>query len=114
MKIRTDELKGIQLDYAVTLIASPESLRFGIEDWRNVVRLTRCRWGCSWVESGPLIDAMEAVLCHAKSTDVWTAENVSKTGRLHAQQGPTLLVAALRLYVKIHWGDEVEIPEELL
>jgi len=119
MKVKTADLKGIALDWAVADIdrklgeCSPETLDillnrqkspFPVFDYSN-----------NWDRTGPLIEASSPVItiCQAKvRTEISTLENdILSTG---VGLGISYLESFLRAFVALHSGDEVDIPDELL
>ena len=112
--MKTAELQGAALDWAVTLIEQPEACGYGVADWRE--QRTRTvkngeylhRWHQSWAQGGPIIDRETISLDYAQEED-WAA----KTPAYQWAYGPTPLIAAMRCYVASKLGDEVEIPKEL-
>lgn len=116
--MKTSELNDIALDWAVTSIVEPESLRFGVDDWRDRRRTEVMRgeyvhrYHQSWMQAGPLIEREEIdIYCHERNSPFgWHAEI---TGTKSKARGSTPLIAAMRCLVVVYFGDEVEIPEEL-
>jgi hypothetical protein len=107
--MKTSELTGAALDWAVTLIEKPIACEYGVEDWRGQRRHTVkngeyvYRWHQSWAQGGPIIEREGIALIPG-----WTAERPG-----FSADGPTPLIAAMRCYVASKLGDDVEIPEEL-
>jgi hypothetical protein len=125
--MKTSELTGAALDWAVAKCEGKEAIRVqGLAD--GAVRLFRTvgydptPWQPStdWAQGGPIIEREKLDLFTEKGTpESWVAsiaryQNGERlTGwRIH-QYGPTPLIAAMRCYVASKLGDEVEIPEEL-
>jgi len=116
MKIKTAELTGPALDWAV---AKCEDL----EVWREPDGIYLCEGGevgfmfrpsTSWQEGGPIIEREEIYL--AKSVlGGWTASiYICEKGiNCIMHSGPTPLIAAMRCYVASKLGEEIDIPEEL-
>ena len=113
-KIKTSELIGAQLDWAV---AKCEAVLFP----RSIPKYTT-----DWSQGGPILERENisfrkyhnpkseahgtyyARICRENGTMVvW----YKTTGC--QQTGPTPLIAAMRTFVASKLGDEVEIPEEL-
>ena len=119
MKIRSDALVGVALDW---FVAQCESVKtYGPEDFREQRKhVTKngeyvFRWHQSWQQTGPLIDREHIDLCWAPGTDTWCAYMSSdRHDRLLEIDGPTALVAACRCFVVARLGDEVEVPPGLL
>jgi hypothetical protein len=128
MKIKTSELTGAALNWAV---AKCEDFNDGcaiIRLWNNRVAkiipgdyetsevYTSYSPSTDWSQGGPIIDLEEILVgpspflsgdCAAGIGSDWDTCN-------HIQTGPTPLIAAMRCYVASKLGDEIEIPEELL
>ena len=108
-KVKTSELGGRALDWAVGKARgfSDEQI-FGWDTFKGCKELIP--WASNWALSGKLLDSeiMEvvqrrnpnSVLCRVAG-GVW-------------QEGPTILVAAMRAFVHEHLGEKVDVPEELL
>jgi hypothetical protein len=118
--MKTSELIGPALDWAVTSIEEPEALRYGAADWREQRRSAvirgeyKHRYHQSWAQGGPIIEREKIdVYCHEspKSGCGWWVAEI--TGTTAKARGNSYLVAAMRCYVASKLGDEVEIPEEL-
>jgi hypothetical protein len=105
--MKTSELEGAALDWAV---AQCEGLKdFDIENL--------CFYddegisfepSCVWSQGGPIIER-EKIALYLNGEDGWTGEDGWKTST-----GPTPLIAAMRCYVAMKIGDEIEIPVELV
>ena len=102
MKIKTSELSGAALDWAVKKAIKKDGGYFlPSKDYKNISHST------DWEQGGPIIER-EGV-CVKKHPNWWTAyiENDNLA------QGPTPLIAAMRCYVASKLGEEVEVPEEV-
>lgn len=129
MKIKTSDLIGAQLDWAVAKIEGYE-----VDLSQNWHEATTCSIKASyaggtslrWANGGsysphtdpaqtwPIIDLELIALSPYGYTDAaWHATKATPTKHFTAD-GPTSLVAAMRCYVASELGDEVEIPNELL
>jgi len=120
MKIKTAELTGPALDWAV---AKCEDL----EVWREPDGIYLCEGGevgfmfrpsTSWQEGGPIIEREEISSYHeipAMRDSIWQARpSLSAKGAGGRWGiGPTPLIAAMRCYVASKLGEEIDIPEEL-
>ena len=149
MKIKTSELTGAKLDWAVAScegwhlcfeaigkgcivykrVGDGGMLEYAVyESGREDNRLA---FHLSWAAGGPIIDregintALRYTSVPAEALpDVWDAiinPEFYSAGRPGSgvkkeviTTGPTPLVAAMRCYVVSKFGDEVDIPEELL
>jgi hypothetical protein len=122
--MKTSELTGAALDWAVTLIEKPIACEYGVEDWRGQRRHTVkngeyvYRWHQSWAQGGPIIEREEiGIKRNAPCSEgrQWEASGsiTAKGAGYQFAYGPTPLIAAMRCYVASKLGDDVEIPEEL-
>jgi hypothetical protein len=114
--MKTSELTGLALDWAVTAIENPDALKYGVEDWRSRRRHDvkdgefLFRWSSSWAQGGPIIER-EGIRLHRSHTGDWWAGAESEPHK--PISGPTPLIAAMRCYVASRLGEEVDVPEEL-
>ena len=131
MKIKTSELTGAALNWAVAkcegkveqdVYGSPELLESGLHlHYCDVLLSHPYSPSTDWAEGGPIIERelMQAFSYEKYSPDEpWFVEKNHfgrhhKAGRSYAR-GSTILIAAMRCYVSVKLGDEVEIPEGLL
>jgi len=107
---RVSELLGFPLDWAVALAQGFDySLQMpppgdGYSPSTN------------WAQGGPVLESLEATASYSPYDHVEYGKGrpwmVEKEGKI--QWGETLLVAAMRLHVRLHLGDEVQIPDDLL
>lgn len=107
--MKTSELQGPSLDWAVAK-SDPffqdlqMSAEFGVywtdEDGVEIVYSP----STDWAQGGPIIER-EKIALYLNGEDGWTGEDGWKRAT-----GFTPLVAAMRCYVAIKLGDEVEIP----
>ena len=124
MKIKTSELIGPALDWAV---AKSEGERYGPPTFRvhqnskgATVYLNTgmqqsgipYRPSTDWAQGGPIIEREGITLRSCIDGAAWDAELAYEETIL--APGPTPLIAAMRCYVASKLGDEVDIPEELL
>ena len=114
MKIKTNELTGAALDWAVM---KAEGLEPTIEP-DGYLHVGNVRWQPSrnWCDGGPIIEReWISIECWPNESD----EDMRWAGACYEQRnlcekyGPTPLIAAMRCYVASKLGDEVEVPEEL-
>ena len=103
MKIKTSELTGAQLDWAVSK---------AIGEYKPVEVPS---YSTDWAQGGPIIEREKIDVFWQSITGsfVGSAARGRKVGWRHLQYGPTPLIAAMRCYVASKLGDEVEVPEEL-
>ena len=110
MKIKTAELTGAALDWAVAKCEG-EEYRDRME-WDGIGQdYPAHKYSTNWAQGGPIIE--RGVI------DVISVGEMNWRGRIGAsnptsQYGPTPLIAAMRCYVASKLGDTVEIPKELI
>lgn len=109
MKIKTADLIGLALDWAVAKC-----------EWGNkfsnstdLVQVARRQgYSTNWGQGGPIIERGNIDLISPTPSDpLWQA---MQWRFAHGAKGPTPLIAAMRCFVASRLGDEVDIPEELL
>lgn len=104
--MKTSELSGVALDWAVT---KAEGFDASIEPGET--------WGCwgwatDWAQGGPIIER-EGITLARRGNHSFSPWGAVLRAFEFDQDGPTPLVAAMRCYVASMLGAEVEIPEEL-
>ena len=115
MKVKTADLIGPALDWAVAKIDQPQWSEYDCELW---VQDDEYQYSPStiWSQGGPIIER------EWLDTASWPNES-DENLRWECTQydsincrtfGPTPLIAAMRCFVASRFGDEVDIPEELL
>ena len=106
MKIKTSELTGNALDWAVAKCE-------GIQD-SDFVRTHMDAWPYSinWLQGGPIIEREKIGSLH-EARGVWSA-STKWEDPAKVFYGKTKLIAAMRCYVASKLGDEVEVPDELV
>ena len=126
MKIKTHELTGAALDWAVAKCEGATNLWFDTvaTHWVKLNgqnRALRSGWAQSyipstnWSQGGPIIEREHIALdyyhtpIHPDVQPLWEARH----GTGVFEYGPTPLIAAMRCFVSSRLGDEVEIPENL-
>ena len=123
MKLKTSELTGAALDWAV---AKCEGIHVSMarggwfvfdsdafSEYRNDYnddKLQSFKPSTNWAQGGPIIE--EGMLI-APDPCGWEARHPGDDGDSTEAVGPTPLIAAMRCYVASKLGDEIEIPEEL-
>ena len=115
MKIKTQDLIGPALDWAVAL-ADGNDEGWLLRQLGNPNPDTRAigRYSTDWSQGGPIIDRMRArgrFLLAAHGSENQAAFIVGSSA--WADEGNTPLIAAMRCYVASKLGDEVDVPEEL-
>ena len=111
MKIKTNELHGAALDWAVAQC----------EGYKDQIAFSTC-----WEHGGPIIEregitigqrfAPKFLPKNSPLVVDWTAQYFQAPHsalEVHRQHGPTPLIAAMRCYVASKLGDEVDVPNDL-
>jgi hypothetical protein len=112
MKIKTEDLTGPALDWAVG-----QALKLPAPYWDE--RGCCAPYSTSWQVGGPIIEREEIGL--RRNAPCSTGREWEASGSITAKgagyrwgYGPTPLIAAMRCFVASKLGDIVEIPEELV
>lgn len=123
MKVKTSELTGAALDWAVA-ICSGTSVNLNLAPKPPVMHLRGfkaskgSRWIPSqkWSQGGPIIEREKLTLIWTPKSGFWSAYELQATTENYKdrkQNGDTPLIAAMRCYVASKLGNEIDIPEEL-
>lgn len=116
MKIKTDNLTGPALDWAVAKC----------EGFTDEVERSGWAWhpswynpSTSWQEGGPIIEVEEIGI--RRNAPCSTGREWEAFGSITAKgagyrwgYGPTPLIAAMRCYVTSRLGEKVDVPDELI
>lgn len=131
VKIKTSELTGHALDWAVAVCegCGENTYMRNINICKDVrgrasmlqvpIQRTYVRWSPSTdhAQGGLIMDRefMDTVWQAGGRGDLWTAyaNDTDEANNSICADGPTRLIAAMRCYVVSKLGDEVEVPEEL-
>ena len=110
MKIKTNQLTGAALDWAVTKIEAERKLF-------TIYPQYITPYSTEWAQGGPIIERDEISISREFASGriewaAWTPAPIRDDAEAFGY-GPTPLIAAMRCYVTSKLGDEVEIPEEL-
>ena len=105
MKIKTSELSGAALDWAVCKCEGEQPSRY-------------TKYSTDWALCGPIVEREKIEwqwLPSSHKAHQYGARKPSLGGlnRTFCMDGPTIMVAAMRCFVSSHLGDEVDIPNEL-
>lgn len=126
MKIKTSELTGAALDWAVAKCEKHEIdslmggavwywLKCSLTGELEVVELFRP--SADWAQGGPIIEREHIDLSWQSAGQAgWMAYGDDQTDAgipIYEGNGPTPLIAAMRCYVASNLDDEVEVPDEL-
>ena len=118
MKIKTSELSGMPLNWAVAMCKGLKE-----EDFVETDNLYGPQWvgpeyRTDWAHGGPIIER-EGIELVIDLQEGWEAsisvddDDSPFLFHLVKASGPTPLIAAMRCYVASKLGDEVEVPDEL-
>jgi len=125
MKIKTSELIGAQLDWAV---AKAEALNFEPYFYKHgqywVIKVVRDGYNpernvywfspsTDWSQGGPLIEKFRPVIVYHNGPDE-TPMAATREQSPNFMAGDTVLIAAMRAIVAAKLGEEIEVPEELV
>lgn len=108
MKIKTSELVGLALNWAVDKARGKSDEPY------------MPRYSSDWAEAGPIIEREKIDLYRICASDTeWQAGiHCSDPNKEHRhqviEQGSTPLIAAMRCFVASKLGDEIEAPDDLL
>jgi hypothetical protein len=121
MKIKTNDLIGATLDWAVA--ACEEKTAKGRDDiyWLPCL-VAHAKYSTDWAQGGPII-ARERIKVAPNMGGTWHGQirhtkdhPLSRHPVLSGytnQHGPTPLIAAMRCFVASKLGEEVDTPDEL-
>ena len=101
MKIKTSELTGAALDWAV---AKCEGNIYHGPAWT--------KYSTNWAQGGPIIEREGICIGRTAGGVAWDAIHPNADDIMFRAYTP--LIAAMRCYVASKLGSEVEIPQELL
>ena len=129
MKVKTKDLTGISLDYAVALAAGATAFQSDDIRWffnlHGDTYVLSSGWGSmsydpstNWTQGGPIIEREEIGLrmnvpCSPGRTWEGRPSPLARGAGGKYGYGPTPLIAAMRCVVASKLGEEVEIPEGL-
>jgi hypothetical protein len=124
MKIKTDELQGAALDWAVAKCEEPG---LTVETFKHEWERYNYAASIDWAQGGPIIEREKLGMWWAthyvdgdgvEYGNHWYAEtgctDDNADGPYRVATGPTPLITAMRCYVATKLGDEIEVPEDLL
>lgn len=126
MKVKTSELTGKALNWAVALAEGhqPPLLRVlrgnvALPCADDPMWCDYLDYSTDWAQGGPIIEreginTNKYVADPLYSEPYWIGTTWEKAKVDRWMRGPTPLIAAMRCFVASKLGDEVDIPEELL
>ena len=122
MKIKTDELIGEALDWAVCQAEGDELAARNIEYPEQAKYFPKISPSTNWALAEPIIEREKIEI--VRGNDLFFPKGNEK-GELYEKlwlasyhggrkfHGQTPLIAAMRCYVASYFGDEIKIPENL-
>ena len=108
MKVKTNELSGVQLDWTVAKCEGYAEGPCG-SFWTTEDEPEDFKPSEDWAQGGPIIEREGISLDEMYDTPEWYASMENTKG----YRGPTPLVAAMRCFVASKLGEEVEVPDAL-
>ncbi len=123
MKIKTSELEGAALDWAVAKAVGQDLLKIDLDHiWLLGYMADGDAPGdpshwcphIDWSQGGPLIEKHDVWIAGPTNTDSDGKDNVAWVrGTEGRSSGETKIIAAMRAIVAAELGDEVEVSDEL-
>ena len=124
MKIKTQDLTGPALDWAVAKCVWPDDIGNTVPFHHDGSDYSPSR---KWAHGGPIIEREKIRLDQSDHPEMWPWFATKVTGwekredeemgdwPVYAEAGgDTPLVAAMRCYVASKLGDEIDVPDELV
>ena len=116
MRIKTRELEGAALDWAVAKAVKAECHFTGdMEFWKSRHRFAP---SSSWMFGGELVERYKLTLYQvngpAAIVNDDTGEHDYNGKSMVSGEGDTILIAAMRAIVASELGDSVDVPDELV
>lgn len=118
MKIKTSELIGLALDWAVAKCEGVNEEAFHLyyeptepADYDSH-GYPEFHYSTVWAQGGPIIER-EKINISMSALAPWMAWFYDGLEMVELTDGPTPLIAAMRCFVASKLGDEVEIPDGL-
>lgn len=118
MKIKTSELAGIALDWAVAKCEIAQQSVGWPDD--AILLGDDTDYSTDWSLGGPIIERERLISDfysdgNHENGGEWSMTQYDNNGNPFVEElGPTPLIAAMRCYVASKLGEEVDIPEELM
>ena len=120
MKVKTNELIDLALDWAVSKceeLLGPDGIRLSDEYCDSLRHDQDGDFTNDWSQGGPIIEREWLQITpwpNESDEDLrWHCVQHDTPVQCHAY-GPTPLIAAMRCYVASKLGDTVDVPEELI
>lgn len=115
MKMKTSELTGAALDWAVGRETFQDVMIGASGTLYIVLGHTPVEWkpSTNWAQGGPIVEEYGISVSKVKAIKTWHWVAGLSLPSKAPSYGPTPLVAAMRAYISLKLGNEIEIPEEL-
>ena len=117
MKVKTNELSGAALDWAVAKcegVTVLPKMRGGCYVTLNKGETVLLCYSTNWAQGGPIIEREGISILYRVGVNMSANINGQYEQSVpYNQRGNAQLIVAMRCYVASKLGDEVEIPEEL-
>ena len=116
VKVKTANLDGIALDWAVAYCGGIKVIRCGAGKYQYLAYIPKRSAykkyspSTNWVQGGPIIERELIDVFSMANGKGWCAQS---DVRVFNGYGPTPLISAMRCFCCSKLGDEVEIPKEL-
>jgi len=114
--MKTSELTGPALDWAVAKCEGwPMDIWYD-EDQMPMIRddeVSEWKPSTDWAQGGPIIER-EKISIALDEEETWCAFTEEDTNAHFFYSGPTPLIAAMRCYVAMKLGEDIEVPDELM
>ena len=121
MNVKTSDLIGFALDWAVALCEGKDYLYK--DKFAGKLLPYRREYSTDWAQGGPIIEREGIeLLCNLTAAEASKFKNAHADWQAFYRQrrathersfGTTPLVAAMRCYVESKFGNEVDVPDEL-
>ena len=116
--MRTSELTGAALDWAVAKCEFPDALSQDLEVWVQPLHCDdetdfKFQPSIDWAQGGPIIERERIGFKYTGAALGFVAWVNGQLSTKHDKYGETPLIAGMRCYVASKLGDDVTLPPEL-
>ena len=111
MKIRTKDLTGATLDWAVAKCEWDVLAALNIQYPQHAQYFPKVSPSTDWAQGGPIVERERITIRYWANTPSIHAYMPAAGSTWY--EGETALIAAMRCYVASKLGDEIDVPEEL-